>query len=224
MKFVLFLFLPLFVKGVELVQMPGGSLRTPDVEISRIYPDSNPLNLVYIHSYNPLHNCAIGIKTSEIESPFEVKTDSEFFLIVNRPITNSEPLLLRPHYWASKDSGGIINVNVKVRVVSAQGNVLLDGNHNVNAHDLVCSPSNMGLFLDMAPERSHLLYSEVEMPLGKKAITCHWIPNEDQWEDIWQSEFLSTPSPNTDILSERVSCMFSGDPHWEIVRKILSHH
>jgi hypothetical protein len=220
MKFIIFLLLPFFINASELIQMPGGSLRTPDIAISRIYPEATPLNLVYIHPYNPSHNCVIGVRVRDIETPFEGRQDVEFFLLINRFMGDSDPLL-RPHYWISRETGGIINISANVRVVSAQGGVLLSGSHNVNAHDLVCSPSNMGFPLDMALEKSHLLYSMVEDMHGKKAVTCHWIPSEPQWEAIWASEFFATPSANTHILLERLSAMFEGDANFEIVRKIL---
>ena len=172
--------------------------------------------------------------------------DAEFFLLIHRPIATG-PMLMRSHYWASKDLPAAavrnVHINMKVQVMNHLGVQLVNVTGDAYAHgapQVVCSPSNMPIALDMREESSHLLYSLAEKVAdGKQALTCHWIPTEGQWERIYETEFsmrqpspeeevaileglippLPTASISTRMLFEKFSFLFGEDPFWNIVKR-----
>ncbi len=203
-----------------LIQNEGSSLRTPTIETNTAYPQAKPLNVVQIHPYNPELTPSISIRVPHMGSLLESTEGAEKYIVINRPMDGSGPLLLRPHYWVARNAPQGLNVQSGVTVIDFAGNKLLDGSHNVHVHDHICSPNNMGLTLSMNENDSHLLYSLVEHN-GAQALTCHWIPTSDQWEKIWNSEFSNPASKSIDELVIRLSELFPEDLYFGIVREIL---
>jgi hypothetical protein len=219
MKIICFLLISLEVVASELIQNPGSNLSTKDIGTSYIYPESKPLNIVLIHHYNPSLTPSIALRTKQpINSP--LGSYQESYLVINRPLSDQgQSLLLRPHYWLTRNQqGGNLNINVQAKVMNLSGNTLLDGNHNVHVHDHICSPSNMPLNLSLEPGSSHLLYSLV----NQEVSTCHWIPTEHQWEKIWEMEFQENKSSTIEEFLSKLIISIPEDPYFTVVKEILN--
>lgn len=164
-----------------------------------------------------------------------VVPDAEFFLLIHRPM-DTGPMLMRPHYWASKDLPAAavrdVHINVHVQVINYLGMPLANVTGDAYAHgspQVVCSPSNMPIGLDMRDETSHLFYSLAEKTADKRqALTCHWIPTAEQWRRIYETEFspkdypveaVYEPSFTTKGLVDKFSFLFGEDPFWNIVKR-----
>ena len=207
-----------------LIQNEGMSLGTPTIATSAVYTEVKPLSTVQIHPYNPELTPSISIRVPHMGSELLASEGAEKYIVINRPVDGSGPLLLRPHYWVARNAPQGLNVEAKATVIDFAGNKLLDGSHNVHVHDRVCSPNNMGIRLAMEAGNSHLLYSLVEHN-GAQALTCHWIPTSEQWEKIWNSEFSNPSSENINELMIRLSSLFPEDLlenlYFQIIREIL---
>ena len=176
----------------QLIHHSTSNISTNDIKVSYIYPESLPLEIVYIHEYNPIIDKIIAIKCNN------------YYMIIDRPIGNE--LLLRPHYYFGRGLIGNNIINVNAIVNDHIGNIILDkNNYQLNIHDNVCSPNNMKLDLSNM-DKSLLLCSVVES-IDNKISTYHFIPTEDQWSFIYKYIYSDIFNKNITTITELLSIL-----------------
>lgn len=189
----------------QLTNHTNGSISTSDINVSYIYPNSLPLDVVYIHEYNPIIDKIIAINCNNC------------YIIIDKPIGNN--LLLRPHYYFGRNLSGNNKISVIATVNDIYNNniILTKDNYQIHIHDNVCSPNNMQLNLGVLNNKSYLLSSIIE-----DIITYHFIPMEDQWSFIYTNIFgkeLKTVKDIFDVLNN--DKLFYNDELFIKVKEII---